>query len=264
MVTLPASLTNNEVLLYLSGQPVLVKGCNILIYQPRIKDIATAGEEEFLLAAQSVGNIEKLVAPIKKLGKSELEMYSDFQLFLAMTVADENFKNSLDTFFDLIFPLYELHITENEITFSLKENGQTVGMVNPYNFEEFTRIIGNLFLINSDKDEEEVNYDPVNGKAAEIAEKLRAGREKVKEIKKASGETKDIGSLYANYISVLSIGTGVPISYYFDYTPFQLYDAFQRYWAKIGNDLYQKISTTPLMDVSQLEKPEEWSRNLYC
>ena len=28
-------------------------------------------------------------------------------------------------------------------------------------------------------------------------------------------------------------------------------------------DIYQKVSTTPLMDVSKMDKPDDWSLNLY-
>ena len=53
------------------------------------------------------------------------------------------------------------------------------------------------------------------------------------------------------------------INVLFSYTPFQLYDAFLRYWKKVAYDIYQKVSTTPLMDVSKMDKPDDWSLNLY-
>ena len=53
------------------------------------------------------------------------------------------------------------------------------------------------------------------------------------------------------------------INIFFNYTPFQLYDAFARYFSKVSCDLYTKVSTTPLMDVSNMDEPKEWVRNLY-
>ena len=53
------------------------------------------------------------------------------------------------------------------------------------------------------------------------------------------------------------------INVLFSYTPFQLYDAFLRYWKKVAYDIYQKVSTTPLMDVSKMDTPDDWSLNLY-
>lgn len=256
-----SKLENNEVLLYLSGQPVLVKECNVIITQPTIKQIAAIGEEDFLIAVQSLSNVESLIAPVREQGNSELEFYSDFQLFLAIVVNDERIKKSLDIFFELIFPQYTLKVTENDIQIFLKENEkQIIGMINPYNFEPFTEIVKKLFSISVGK-EKEIEYNPEGDRASEIARKLKAGREKIKKIKQANGE--DVGSLFGTYISILSIGNSMDMNILFDYTPFQIYDSFTRYWAKVGSDFYSKISTTPLMDVSKIEKPEEWSRNLY-
>ena len=53
------------------------------------------------------------------------------------------------------------------------------------------------------------------------------------------------------------------INIFFNYTPFQLCDAFNRYFLKVQHDLYMKVSTTPLMDVSSMEQPEAWTDNLY-
>ena len=47
------------------------------------------------------------------------------------------------------------------------------------------------------------------------------------------------------------------INVFYNYTPFQLYDAFNRYFAKVQSDFYTKVSTTPLMDVSKMETPED-------
>ena len=54
------------------------------------------------------------------------------------------------------------------------------------------------------------------------------------------------------------------INIFFNYTPFQLYDAFLRYQKKISYDFYQKVATTPLMDVSKMDEPDNWMDNIYC
>ena len=53
------------------------------------------------------------------------------------------------------------------------------------------------------------------------------------------------------------------INILYNYTPFQLQNAFNRYWKKVSSDLYQKVSTTPMMDVSKMEEPDDWSANIY-
>ena len=45
----------NNLALYLSGQPVPVPSCNIIVSQPTIKEIVVMGEEPFLNVAQLLG-----------------------------------------------------------------------------------------------------------------------------------------------------------------------------------------------------------------
>lgn len=255
-----SKIKNNDVLLYISGRPIPIPQCNIVMHQPTIKQIAAFGEEEFLIASQTLANVSSIIAPLRQSGNSELEAYSDFQLLLAVAINDEDLKKALTVFFNLVFPDYVLDITENDIQFSLKndESKNIIGMLNPFNFDSFSKVVQNLFCMA--RDDEELELNPANERAAAIAEKIKAGRKKLKEIKSRES---DIGSMYANYVSVLSIGLGMDINILLGYTPFQLLDAFNRYWAKVSNDIFQKLSTTPLMDTSKLEKPKEWSRNLY-
>ena len=49
----------------------------------------------------------------------------------------------------------------------------------------------------------------------------------------------------------------IDINILYGYTPFQLYNLFMRYWKKINSDFYQKVSTTPMMDVSKMEEPDD-------
>ena len=69
--------------------------------------------------------------------------------------------------------------------------------------------------------------------------------------------------MYSVQTSVLSIGLGVSINMFYDYTPFQLNDAFIRYTSKMASDFYRRVSTMPFMDTSKMEAPEEWTRGLY-
>lgn len=109
---------------------------------------------------------------------------------------------------------------------------------------------------------DEITYDPANQRASEIAEKLKKGREKVAEIKSKDSGNENM-SIFGTYASVLSIGMNMDINIFYNYTPFQLYDAFSRYWFKVSYDFYQKLASTPLMDVSKMDAPREWSNNIY-
>ena len=69
--------------------------------------------------------------------------------------------------------------------------------------------------------------------------------------------------MFGRYTSILAIGMQMDINIFYNYTPFQLYDAFNRYFAKVSSDFYSKVATTPLMDTSKMEEPKEWFRTLY-
>ena len=82
-------------------------------------------------------------------------------------------------------------------------------------------------------------------------------------LNKKKGLEDESPSLYGSYISVMSVGMGIDINVLFQYTPFQLYDLFNRYWKKNSSDFYLRVSTMPMMDTSGMEEPEPWTDNLY-
>ena len=94
----------------------------------------------------------------------------------------------------------------------------------------------------------------------DIAEKIKKGREKV-HAQKATSEGEH--SLFADYCSTLSIGMHMDVGIFFNYTPFQLYDAYRRFFSKEQSDFYMRVTSMPMMDTSKMEAPPEWQRNLY-
>lgn len=248
-----------DVARYLSGMPIAVAGCNIAVSQPSIRDIAAYGEDRFLLGVELFVKTEKMVNFVKK-GNSRLSMYDDFQVLIAIINEDADVKDSVDNLFGLILD-YDYEYAAGSINFYIKDNKQhgIIGQLNPMNFENFQLVLKELFLPTGVSDDEE-EYNPANDKAAEIAEKLRRGREKVKQIK---GSESKVKSMFANYLSILSIGLSMNINTLYDYTPFQLYDAFKRYMVKGAYDLYQRVSTMPMMDTSKMEVPDNWMDDIY-
>lgn len=244
--------------LYLSGQEIEVPGANIFITQPTIKQIVSFGEDNFLITIGLLIKTENLIKQLKQ-GNSELERYSDFQLLMIVLREDASVRQLVQNLFELIFPKYKIEILDFGINFITQdEEGKDifVGQVHSYNFEVFKILLSDLFMIHGNKDTEEVEFNPIDDRAAEIAKKLQRGREK-------RAEQRGPQSLYGIYCSVLSIGLGMDINIFFNYTPFQLYDAYNRYMSKQQSDFYIRVSTMPFMDVSKMERPEEWSRHLY-
>lgn len=242
----------------LSGIPVKVQECNIVITQPSIKEICAFGEDNFFMAIQLFTKIENIVANTKE-GNSRLAMLSDFQLLLIILDEDKNAKEALSNFFDLIFPDYRIRFDPGSICFLQGESERILGQINPMNFEFFQSMLKTLFIPYGSETEEE--YNPANSKAAAIAEKLKRGNQIRQQMKQE--EAKSSRSIFASYASILSIGLHIDINVIFQYTPFQLYDSFIRYQTKMAYDFYQKVATTPLMDVSKMKEPDYWMDDIY-
>ena len=239
--------------LYLSGQPVKVKECNIVIIPPKIKDIVLFGEDNFLIGTNLLGHTDKIVNKIKE-GNPLLESYDDFQLLLIMLKEESTIKETVLDFLSFICPDYIVELTDNAIQFFIiqDEIKKLIGQIYPFNFKNFQIILNDLFEIQQ-KDKSEPDYNPINEAAAAIAKKIEAGRARKKQ---RQLQTESPQSIFGRYASILSIGMHMDINIFFNYTPFQLCDAFNRYFLKVQHDLYMKVSTTPLMDVSSMEQPE--------
>lgn len=249
-----------ELGLILSGQPLPIKDANIFVTQPKIKDIVLFGEDNFLVSVQMLVSMSQFADQVKQ-GNSELNIISDFQLLLIMIDEDPTIKNMVLSLFTLIFPEYKVNFTENTIDFFFSDEDQDhlVGRIHPFNFENLQNVLNDAFIPQGDN-EREPDYNPANEMASKIAEKIKRGREKI-HAQKATVEGDH--SIYADYCSTLSIGMHMDVGIFFNYTPFQLYDAYRRFFSKEQSDFYMRVSSMPMMDTSKMEAPPDWQRNLY-
>lgn len=243
--------------LILSGQPILVPDANVYVTQPKIKDIVLFGEEDFFTTIQMLVDIDKFTSMVKE-GNSELNIISDFQLLLIMIEEDDTIKKMIQNLFTLIFPDYEVKTTESSLDFFANEN-QIVGRIHSFNFECLQNILNDIFIPQGDTDKEP-EYNPANDMAEKIAAKIKQGREKIHAQKAAMEGTH---SVFADYCSALSIGMKMDVNIFFNYTSFQLYDAYRRFFEKEQSDFYMRVSSMPMMDTSKMEVPPPWQRNLY-
>jgi len=246
-------LQGDQIALFLSGQDVPIVECNIVIHQPTIKQIAIFKETNFISAVQLFSQIDDNIARLRKLNPLT-EQFSDFELLMAVLTQDDKIKKSINDFFELIFPRYKIEIRDKDICFY--QNEQRVGMINLYNYKIFCDIVDKLFGLPADKKK----YNPANKKAEELVDKFK---KRAEILAKQKGKSDNSPSLYGSYISILSVGMNLDINILLNYTPFQLYDTFDRYWKKVNSDFYQRVSTMPMMDVSKMKEPDNWTDNLY-
>lgn len=245
-----------DVGLYLSGNQVLVEKCGIFITPPSIKQICAVGEEAFLTASQLLGRSSTFFDKIR-VADQNLKDYNDLQILLVLLNEQEELKTEIEEFFLLICPNYKIDIDRSSIKFLDQENPEDIrGMLNPFNFEYFQAVIRELF---SPPMQQEQDFNPANEAARKIAEKIKKARER----SNRQAVQKQNISLFGTYISILAVGMEMDMNILFSYTPFQLFDTFTRYWLKVKSDFYQRISTTPMMDTSKIDPPDEWTKNLY-
>lgn len=242
----------------LSGMPILLPECKIAITQPKVKDVCAFGEDKFFDAVQLFVKLEDLMEPVKK-ANPQLMMLSGFHVLIAILPHQPGMKSDIEEFFQLILPTYVVEFAPGSINFRVEGETGIKGQLNPMNFEYFQDTLKSLFLPLGKQSEDE-EYNPANDRAAEIAAKLKAGNQKRQQMRAKEHPNQ---SVFGSYTSVLSVGLGMDINVLYNYTVFQLFDAFARYSAKIAYDFYQKIVTTPLMDASKMSEPLNWMEDIY-
>lgn len=241
---------------YLSGSDILIQDCNVIITQPTVKTVLQFGEDNFFGAVNFIVQLDKMLQSVLQ-DDPQAKILSELQLLLLIYQQEPKVRAQLNDFFYLVFPAYQVKLTDNSIDFFQEENESLIvkGRINPFNFDALKTIIEHLFLPYTVSKEE---YNPNSKRASEIAEKLRKGREKI-----AAQKNEENVSLFASYLSILSIGMNMDVRILLEYTPFQLYDTFMRYNHKSAQDRYFAITTIPFADTSNIEAPDEWTENLY-
>lgn len=242
----------------LSGMPILIPECKIAVCQPTVKDVCAFGEDKFFDAIQLFVKLDDLMKPIKESNK-QLAMLSGFHVLMAVIPQQPGMRRDIEEFFQLILPTYTPEFAPGSVNFRVEGEAGIKGQLNPMNFEYFQDTLEGLFLPIGKQSEDE-EYNPANDRAAEIAAKLKAGNAKRQQMRAKEHPNQ---SVFGTYTSILSIGLGMDINVLYNYTVFQLFDAFARYSAKVAYDFYQKIVSTPLMDASKMSEPLNWMEDIY-
>lgn len=250
---------SGDVGLYLSGEQVVVPMSGVFITQPTVRQIVQFGETQFFMGIHLLVKLEDFLKDIKE-GNSELAQRSDFQILLEILLSKQtmDLNNAMDSLFQLITPDFKAVYKKTCIEFHQDEDGEDMvkGVITSFNFEDFRTILSELFISNTEKEGE---FNPANEAAKKIAEKLQQARNK-----KAKKEAKS-SSIFGIYTSILATGLQMDINTFFDYKPFQLYDAFSRFLDKQAYDMYQQAMSIPFADTSKLKEsePKNWMRDLY-
>ena len=231
------------------GTDYPVPECQLVIHQPRIKEIALIGETDFFQGAQCLClNKSMFVKDESLLGDT-----TNFQIF--MTIMSE--KDAIDKKFAvqqvcaLLFPNHKVMITPRSVL--LSGGGATI-QIDENNFEYLQSALTNICCLKTGPMDQQ-SFNPANAKAREIAEKLMRGRARV-----AAEKGQSNTSIFSQYLSILTVGLHIPIQEIMDLTIYQLYDLVERYMLYINWDMDVRCR---LAGGKPDNQPDNWMKNIH-
>ena len=232
------------------GIDIPIPECQLTIHQPRIREIAYLGEQNFFIGVQTLCINKKMMIQDKAL----LDTTNNFQIFMTIMSEKETAdkKEAVQQVLTLFFPECKANFTPRSLIFSKQGSMITV---DENNFEFLQNAISDICCLKTGGGDQK-SFNPANEKAAEIARKLMRGRQIVAEQK---GETNI--SIFSQYLSILTVGLySMSLQDLMDLTMFQLYDLIERYMLYIDWDMDIR---SRLAGGKPDSKPDNWMKNIH-
>ena len=240
-------------LLYLSAQDIPFAAARLNICQPKIRDIALLGEDNFYAGVEFLKFDKDILSEEDKI---HLEDRSNFEVLIAImneqNLTIQKQKLQITMVLALLFPEHSIEIKKQYI--SLIKDKQEF-QINNENFEKFKRIIKHMFCLDGNKDSDD-DYNPSGAMAKQIAEKLKKRHQRISQEK---NQNKKI-SILEKYVSILAVGESKDMNSLLNYTVYQLFDELKRYQLKMAWDLNLKARLAGAQD---LEDAEDWMQDLH-
>ena len=231
------------------GTDYPVPECQLVIHQPRIKEIAYIGEADFFAGIQCLCLNKSMFVKDESL----LADTNNFQIFMTIMsekeAADKKF--AVQQVFTLIFPKYKVMMTPRSVL--LSGDGMTI-QIDEKNFEFLQAALTNICCLKTGPMDQQ-SFNPANAKAREIAEKLMRGRAKV-----AAEKGQNNISIFSQYLSILTVGLHLPLQEMMDLTMFQLYDLVERYMLYINWDMDVRCR---LAGGKPDNQPDNWMKSIH-
>ena len=177
------------------GIDLPVPQCQIAVHQPRIKEIGMIGEQDFFIGAQCLTINSSMFIQDKAL----LPDVNNFQIFMTIMSEKETVdkKIAVQQIATILFPEYKISFTPRSII--LIGNEQTI-TIDETNFEFLQDMLSLVCCLRTGPGDT-TTFNPADDKAAEIAQKLMRGRERI-----AAQNGSSNTSVFSQYLSVLTVG----------------------------------------------------------
>lgn len=232
------------------GSDIPVPECQLIVHQPRIKEIALIGEQDFFIGAQTFC-IDK--ATIVQ-GKDILDNTNNFQIFMTIMseseTADKKF--AVQQLATLLFPEYKISFTPRSIMLIGKQGMITI---DESNFDPLQQIVTQICCLKSGMRGQDV-LNPQDAKAKEIADKIMRGRQRI-----AAEKGEANASIFTQQLSILTIGLhSMSLNDLMELTVFQIYDLLERYSLFMNWDMDAR---TRLAGGKPDSQPDNWMKNIH-
>ena len=232
------------------GTDIPVPECQLVIHQPRIKEIALIGESDFFTGIQCLCLNKSMFVKDESL----LANTNNFQIFMTIMsekeAADKKF--AVQQVCTLLFPKHRVLFTPRSVLLS---GDQQQIMIDETNFEYLQAALTDICCLKTGPMDQQ-SFNPANDKAKEIAEKLMRGRQRV-----AAQKGENNISIFSQYLSILTVGLGsMSLQDTMDLTMFQLYDLVERYMLYINWDMDVRCR---LAGGKPENTPDNWMKNIH-
>ena len=231
------------------GSDIPIPECQLVIHQPRINEIALIGDIDFFTGVQTLCVNKSMITQ----GETLLTDTNNFQIFMTIMQEKETAdkKEAVKQLFPLIFPKYSVSLTPRSIV--LRKDDENI-IIDESNFDAFQKVLFQIFCINTGPMETQ-SFNPQSKKAKEIAEKLMRARKRV------AAQKVDTGSIFSQYISVLTIGlNSMSLQDCSNLTMYQLFDLIERYMLYVNWDLDIR---SRLAGAKSDKQPENWMKKIH-
>ncbi len=241
---------NDLRLALMCGTDYPVPECQLVIHQPRIKEIALIGETDFFTGIQCFCLNKSMFVKDESL----LEDITNFQIFMTIMSEKEAIekRQAVDQLFILLFPNYKVTFTPRSLI--LMKDGQS-SMIDESNFNKLQEAVSAICCLKTGPMDQQA-FNPSDAKAREIAEKLMRGRQRV-----AAQKGENNTSIFSQYLSTLTIGVhSMSLEDCMNLTMYQLYDLVERYMLYVNWDLDIR---SRLAGATPEGQPDNWMKNIH-
>lgn len=234
------------------------------MHQPKIKQIAYLGEEDFYSGCQFLTfSKDKIINNDQD--KNHLEGLSDFKILMMIMKNKDTMifkkKVCMELVLLLLFPDYKINFLPESIMLS-KENEQGQierHLIDENNFQSFKNHVKTIFCLQEGADQIDKKYNPGGPQARALVQKFKKRQKMLAELNNRGKEKQPI-SILSKYVSILAVGQHKDINQLLQYTVYQLFDEFRRFRMK---DEFDRYVSFKLAGAKDIEQKTYWMDNIH-